>query len=46
MQFELLSGKQINFEKARTLALNNNLEGLSNEIKNNAALTEVFTTGN
>jgi len=46
MQFELLSGKQINFEKARTLALNNNLEGLSEEIKNNAALTEVFTTGN
>jgi len=46
IQFEILSGKQLNFEKARTLALNNDIAGLSEEIKNNAELTEVFTSGN
>ena len=45
MQFEILSGKQINLEKARTLAMNNDMVGLTNEIKNNAALTETFTSG-
>jgi len=46
IQFEILSGKQLNFEKARTLALNNDIAGLSEEIKNNAELTEVFASGN
>lgn len=45
MQFEILSGKQINLEKARTLAMNNDMIGLTEEIKNNAALTETFTSG-
>lgn len=43
---ELLTGKQINFEKARQLALDNDLAGLAEEIKDNTALTESFATGN
>ena len=43
---ELLTGKQLNFEKARLLALNNDLAGLTEEIKNNEALTSEFASGN
>jgi len=43
---ELLTGKQINLEKARQLALDNDLAGLAEEIKDNTALTEAFATGN
>ena len=43
---ELLTGKQINLEKARQLALDNDLAGLAEEIKDNTALTESFATGN
>ena len=46
LSFELLTGKQINLEKARELALNNDLVGLTEELKNNAEITEVFATGN
>jgi hypothetical protein len=46
LSFELLTGKQINLEKARELALNNDLAGLTEEIKNNAEITEAFATGN
>jgi len=46
LTFELLTGKQINLEKARELALNNDLAGLTEEIKNNAEITEAFATGN
>jgi len=43
---ELLTGKQINLEKARQLALDNDLAGLAEEIKDNTAITEAFATGN
>ena len=43
---ELLTGKQINLEKARQLALDNDLAGLAEEIKDNTALTESFATDN
>ena len=43
---ELLTGKNINLEKARQLALDNDLAGLAEEIKDNTALTESFATGN
>ena len=43
---ELLTGKQINLEKARQLALDNDLAGLAEEIKDNTALTESFASGN
>jgi hypothetical protein len=33
LSFELLTGKQINLEKARELALNNDLVGLNRRIK-------------
>lgn len=46
LQFELLTGKQINLEKARELALNNDIAGLTEEIKNNAEITEAYATGN
>ena len=46
LSFELLTGKQINLEKARELALNNDLVGLTEELKNNAEITEAFATGN
>lgn len=46
LQAELLTGKQLNFERARLLALNNDLAGVTEEIKNNEALTSEFASGN
>ena len=46
LAFQLLTGKEINLDKARQLALDNDLAGLSKEIGNNAAITEAFSTGN
>jgi len=45
LKAELLLGQEINLEKARELALNNDLAGLSEEIAKNTALTETFATG-
>ena len=46
LQAELLIGKDINLEKARQLALNNDLAGLSEELANNEAIINSFATGN
>lgn len=46
LTFQMLTGKEINLDKARQLALDNDLAGLSEEIGNNAAITEAFATGN
>lgn len=46
LEAELLSGKEINLEKARLLALNNDLNGLTKEIGNNQEVINTFTTGN
>ena len=46
LQAELLIGKDINLEKARSLALNNDLAGLSKELANNEEIIQAFSTGN
>jgi hypothetical protein len=46
LAFQMLTGKEINLDKARQLALDNDLVGLTDEIKNNAELTEAYATGN
>tara|TARA_R100000951_G_scaffold8637_1_gene7856 strand:- start:10084 stop:12558 length:2475 start_codon:yes stop_codon:yes gene_type:complete len=46
MEAELLTGVQLNLENARSLALNNDLAGLSKEIGNNAGINLAFTQGN
>lgn len=46
LQAELLIGKDINLEKARLLALNNDLSGLSKELANNEEIIQAFATGN
>lgn len=43
---ELLTGKQLNFEKMRLLALNNDLAGVSKELVENEAIFTEFSTGN
>ena len=43
---ELLTGKQLNFEKARLLALNNDYAGLTQEIRENEELSLAFAKGN
>jgi hypothetical protein len=43
---ELLIGKDINLEKARLLALNNDLAGLSKELADNEEIIQAFSTGN
>jgi len=43
---ELLTGKQLNFEKARLLALNNDYAGLTQEIRENEELSLAFANGN
>ena len=43
---ELLIGKDINLEKARLLALNNDLAGLSAELADNEEIINAFATGN
>ena len=46
LEAELLIGKDINLEKARLLALNNDLAGLSQELADNEEIIEAFATGN
>jgi hypothetical protein len=43
---ELITGQQLNLEKARLLALNNDIAGLTKEIGNNEAVINGFSTGN
>lgn len=46
LEAELLTGKQINLERARSAALMNDMETLSKEIGNNEAVINAFSTGN
>jgi hypothetical protein len=46
MEAELLTGQSINLEKARELALNNDLAGVAKEIGNNQAVIQAFSSGN
>ena len=46
MEAELLTGKQLNLDKARQLALANDLEGLSKEIGKNEGILKAFASGN
>lgn len=46
LQAEVLLGKELNLEKARLLALNNDFLGLEKEISEQTAITESFATGN
>ena len=46
LKFQMLTGKEINLDKARQLALDNDLAGLGKEIGENAEITEAFATGN
>jgi hypothetical protein len=46
LQAELLIGKNINLEKARQAALNNDLAGLSKELADNEEIITAFATGN
>jgi len=46
LEAELLIGKDINLEKARLLALNNDLAGLSAELAENEEIINAFATGN
>lgn len=46
LQAELFTGKQLNFERARLLALNNDLAGVSRELIENEELRSEFLTGN
>jgi len=43
---ELLTGKQLNFEKMRLLALNNDLAGVTQELRENEELFSSFANGN
>ena len=45
LAFQMLTGKEINLDKARQLALDNDLLGLGKEIGENAEITEAFATG-
>ena len=46
MEAELLTGKQINLDKARLLALNNDLAGVAEEIGKNQGVLSAFASGN
>ena len=46
LEAQLLTGKQINLNKARELALNNDLEGLANELAKNGASAAEFAKMN
>lgn len=46
MEAELLTGKQINLEKARLAALNNDIATLTEEIASNTEIQEAFSSGN
>jgi len=46
LEAELLTGKEINLEKAREAALNNDMATLTKEIADNTAIQEAFSSGN
>jgi len=46
LKAEVLTGKELNLEKARLLALNNDLAGLSQELAENEGIIEAFASGN
>ena len=46
LAFQLISGKEINLDKARQLALDNDLAGLAKEIGEQTEITNAFATGN
>jgi uncharacterized protein YoxC len=46
LEAELLLGQDINLEKARLLALNNDLKGLSEELNKNEEIKAAFASGN
>lgn len=46
LEAELLTGQQINLERARSAALMNDMKTLSEEIGNNEAVINSFSTGN
>jgi len=46
LEAELLTGKSLNLEKARTAALNNDIATLTEEIGNNTEIMEAFSSGN
>ena len=46
MEAELLTGQQLNLEKAREFALNNDIKGLSEEIGKNQGIITAFSSGN
>ena len=46
LEAEVLTGKQLNLEQARYLALTNDLEGLSKEIGKNQEILATFSSGN
>jgi hypothetical protein len=46
MEAEMLIGKEINLDKARQLALNNDLKGVAEELGNNQAVLKAFSSGN
>ena len=46
MEAELLTGKQLNLDKARQLALNKDLAGVAKEIGKNQAILGAFSSGN
>ena len=46
LEAQLLTGKALNLSKARELALNNDLEGLANEIKDNVGIQGAFASKN
>ena len=43
---EVITGKQLNFERARGIAIQNNLAGLTEEIKNNEDIIKGIATAN
>jgi hypothetical protein len=46
LEAELLTGQQINLEKARLAALNNDIKTLTEEIGSNEAIMQAFSSGN
>ena len=46
MEAEMLIGKEINLDKARQLALANDLEGVAKEIGKNEGIMKAFSSGN
>ena len=46
LEAELLTGKELNLEKARQFALANDLEGVARELSKNEGIMKAFATGN